>query len=163
MTRWTSVRLAKARTSKAQASTARTKAEAKGSKDSKDSKDNKDRTTQPVRLESPDPENPGGAGGAHDPMRDDAMDGEERMVPRVPNLPPEPSARQTAEHELTGHAVYRSWCRQCVAVKGRAPAHSSREEGELPEFGIGYGFLGRADLVCQMSEQFNRMYGSDRC
>ena len=32
---------------------------------------------------------------------DDAMDGEELMVPRVPNLPPEPSARQIAEHELT--------------------------------------------------------------
>ena len=30
----------------------------------------------------------------------------EAMVPRVPNLPPEPSARQIAEHELTGHAVF---------------------------------------------------------
>ena len=69
--------------------------------------------SEPVRLENP--EVPGGArdpgvrGGAHDPMRDD-VDGDEAMVPRVPNLPPEPSARQIAEHELTGHAVYRSWC-----------------------------------------------------
>ena len=54
-------------------------------------------------------------------MRDDAMNGEEFMVP-------EPSARQISEHELTGHAVYRSWCRHCVASKGRAHAHSSREE-----------------------------------
>ena len=76
-------------------------------------------------------------------MRDDAMDREELMVPRVPNLPPEPSARQIAENELTGHAVYRSWCRHCVASKGRAHGHSSREEGELPEIGIDYGFLGR--------------------
>ena len=75
-------------------------------------------------------------------MRDD-VDGDEAMVPRVPNLPPEPSARQIAEHELTGHAVYRSWCRHCVASKGRAQAHSSREEGELPEIGIDYGFFGR--------------------
>ena len=89
--------------------------------------------SEPVRPENPDPEDPGGA---HDPMRDDAMDGEELMVPRVPNLPPEPSARQIAEHELTGHAVYRSWCRHCVASKGRAHAHSSREEGELPEIGM---------------------------
>ena len=51
----------------------------------------------------------------------DDVDGDEAMVPRVPNLPPEPSARQI-EHELTGHAVYRSWCRHCVASKG----HSSR-------------------------------------
>ena len=88
------------------------------------------------------PENPEVPGGAHDPMRDD-VDGDEAMVPRVPNLPPEPSARQIAEHELTGHAVYRSWCRHCVASKGRAHAHSSREEGELPEIGIDYGFFGR--------------------
>ena len=75
-------------------------------------------------------------------MRDD-VDGDEAMVPRVQNLPPEPSARQIAEHELTGHAVHRSWCRHCVASKGRAHAHSSREDGELPEIGIDYGFFGR--------------------
>ena len=110
---------------------------------------------EPVRPENPEapggaqnPEVPGGArdpevpGGARDPMRDD-VDGDEAMVPRVPNLPPEPSARQIAEHELTGHAVCRSWCRHCVASKGRAHAHSSREEGELPEIGIDYGFFGR--------------------
>ena len=62
---------------------------------------------EPVRPENPDPEVPRGAGGAHDPMRD-GVDGDEAMVPRVPNFPPEPSARQIAEHELTGHAVYRS-------------------------------------------------------
>ena len=76
--------------------------------------------SEPVRPENPDPEVPGGArdpevpGGAHDPMRDD-VDGDEAMVPRMPILPPQPSARQIAEHELTGHAVYRSWCRHCVA------------------------------------------------
>ena len=104
--------------------------------------------SEPVRPENPDPEVPGGArdsqvpGRAHDPMRDD-VDGDEAMVPRVPNLPPEPSVRQIAEHELTGHAVYRSWCCHCVASKGRAHAHSSREEGELPEIGIDNGFFGR--------------------
>ena len=74
-------------------------------------------------------------------MRDD-VDGDEAMVPRVPSLPPEPSARQIAVHELTGHAVYRSWCRHCVASKSRVHAHSSREEVELPEIGIDYGFCG---------------------
>ena len=110
--------------------------------------------SEPERLENPDPEDPGGAGGARDPevpegaggahvpMRDDVY-GEQAMVPSVPNLPPEPSARPIAEHKLTGHAVYRSWCRHCVASKGRAHAHSSREEGELPEIGIDYGFFGR--------------------
>ena len=40
-------------------------------------------------------------GGGYDPMRDD-VDGDEAMVLRVPNLPPEPNARHIAEHELTG-------------------------------------------------------------
>ena len=108
--------------------------------------------SEPVKTEKI--QNQEDPGGAHDPMRDDAMDGEELMAPRVPNLPPEPSARQIAEHELTGHAVYRSWCRHCVASKGRTHADSSREEGELPEIGIDYGFFSRdmrrcvADLVC---------------
>ena len=55
-------------------------------------------------------------------MRDDAVDGEELLIPWVPRLPREPSARRIAAHELTGHAVYRSWCRHCVASKGRARA-----------------------------------------
>ena len=85
-----------------------------------------------------DPEDPGGA---HDPMRDDAMDGEELMVPRVPILSPEPSARQIAEHELTAHAVFRSWCRYCVASKG---ARTLFPRGRrVAEIGIDYGFFGR--------------------
>ena len=72
------------------------------------------------------------------------------MVPRVPRLLPEPSARQIAQHVLTGHAVYRSWCRHCVASKGRPHAHASREEGELPDIGIDCGFFGRdrEDALC---------------
>ena len=137
--------------------------------------------SEPVRPENPeapggarDPEVPGGArdpevpGGAHDPMRDD-VDGDEAMVPRVPNLLPEPSAREIAEHELTGHAVYRSWCRHCVASKGQAQAHSSREEGELPENWHRLWLLWSrqrrcvADLVCHVSEQFNWLCGSNSC
>ena len=62
--------------------------------------------------------------------------------------------------------MYRSWCRHCVASKGRAHAHSSREDGELPEIGIDCGFFGRdrddvLQIVCQVSEQFNCMHGSD--
>ena len=57
--------------------------------------------SEPVIPENP---YPGGAGGAHDPevpggapdpMRDD-VDGDEAMVLWVPNLLPEPSARQIA-------------------------------------------------------------------
>ena len=53
MTRWTSVRLAKARANKAKASTARARAKAKGSKDTKDSTDRtrtRARTRTRIRL-----------------------------------------------------------------------------------------------------------------
>ena len=45
------------------------------------------RRVRTVRQENPDPEDPGGAGGAHGPVRDDAVDGEELMIIRVPRLP----------------------------------------------------------------------------
>ena len=101
-------------------------------------------------------------------MRDDVVDGEELVVPIVPSLPSEPSARQIAERELTGHAMYRSWCRQCVASKGRVHAHSSRVEGELLDIGIDYGFFGGGEdvlpiLCVKLSEQFNWMLGCGSC
>ena len=133
--------------------------------------------SEPVRPENPevsggarDPEDPGRArdpedpGRAHDPMRDD-LDGDEAMVPRVPNLPLEPSARRIAVHELMGHAVCRSWCRHCVSSKGRAHAHSSREEGSYLKLASIMASLVVtkkmvADLVCQVSEQFNWLCGT---
>ena len=82
---------------------------------------------------------------------------------------PEPSSRQIVEHEWTGHALYRSWCRHCVTSKGRAHDHASREEGELPGIGIHFGFFGwdREDVLsvlhvdCRNSSA--RMRGSDSC
>ena len=67
-------------------------------------------------------------------IRKRAVDGQELTISRVPLLPPELCARQIAEHELTGHAVYRSWYRH------RAHAHPSRKEGELPKIGVDYGW-----------------------
>ena len=55
------------------------------------------------------------------------------MIPRVPRLFPESIARQSPEHELTGRAVDRRWCRHCVTSR------------ELPEIGIDYGFFGRGE------------------
>ena len=81
-------------------------------------------------------------------MRDDAVDGDELMVPRVPSLPPEPSARQIAEHELTGPA----FCAEAgvaIASRGRVERTHILPERELHEIGIDYGFFGRdgADVL----------------
>ena len=57
--------------------------------------------------------------------------------------------KQIAEHELTGHVVYRSWCRHIVAATCGAHAHASQAEAELLEIGIEYRFFGgdREDLL----------------
>ena len=47
-------------------------------------------------------------------IRNEAADGEELLVTRVPRTP-ELNARHITAHEFIGHVVYRSWCRHCVA------------------------------------------------
>ena len=67
-------------------------------------------------------------GGAHDRMRND-VDGDEAMVPRVPNLPPEPSERQIAERVLRDMQCAEAGV--VIALRRRV----------LPEIGIYYGFF----------------------
>ena len=77
---------------------------------------------------------------------------------RVPSLPPEPSARQIAEHELRRHAVYRSSCRRCVTSKGRRVERThtlpEREESCQKLARLLWSWRRRcvADLVCQTSD-----------
>ena len=78
--------------------------------------------SEPVKPENPDPEDPGGTGGAPDPE-----------VPRG-------TVERTIQCEMMwmvtkqwcrgcmGHALCRSWFRHFVASKGRAHAHSLRDE-----------------------------------
>ena len=36
------------------------------------------------------------------------------------SVPKPPSAEEVASHFASGHAVYRTWCRHCIAGKARA-------------------------------------------
>ena len=47
------------------------------------------------------------------------------------------------EHEISGHEPYRSWCRACVAGRGRADAHVGRPgvEKGVPIIGVDCGYL----------------------
>ena len=79
-------------------------------------------------------------------MRDDAVDGEELMILRLPRPLPEPCARRIAESpNMTSrdNTVYRSWVSPLRGVErsGRAITRH-KEQGELPEIGIDYGFFG---------------------
>ena len=89
------------------------------------------------------------AGGAAAPERDgeDVRDLEqkarERPVSVLRKRPEQPTAAEVQEHEISGHEPYRSWCRACVAGRGRADAHVGRPgvEKGVPIIGVDYGYL----------------------
>ena len=68
--------------------------------------------------------------------------GEEAVAPRVPPVPSKPTQAEQDEHHATGHAACRSWCEHCVRGRGRVSPHVSVPEGELPEVGVDYAFMG---------------------
>ena len=76
---------------------------------------------------------------------DGDADGEVEFPVRVRPGPPSTSQAEKDNHEATGHAVYRSWCSDCVQGRGRAKAHDNQKqrEGEsVPVLSWDYGFLG---------------------
>ena len=68
--------------------------------------------------------------------------GEEALAPRVPPVRAKPAQAEQYEHYATGHAAYRSWCEQSVRGRGRVSPHVSVPEGDLPEVGIDYAYMG---------------------
>ena len=60
----------------------------------------------------------------------------------MPPVPAKPTQAEQDEHYATGHAAYRSWCEHCVKGRGRASPHAVVFEGELPEVGADYAYLG---------------------
>ena len=65
----------------------------------------------------------------------------------VPLGAPAPTRDEVKEHEaLGGHANYRTWCRACVAGRGRSDAHvgATRDEHALPTVSNDYAYLAEA-------------------
>ena len=69
--------------------------------------------------------------------------GEEPMV-RKAVTPDEPAPHDRENHRLSGHAVFRSWCKYCQMGRGRADAHrtTSGERG-APVLGWDYFYMGQ--------------------
>ena len=70
------------------------------------------------------------------------MNGRKAIAPlRAPSAP---TTEEIEEHEASGHCNYRSWCRACIAGRGRADAHAAVESDEhaLPTVAIDYAYLG---------------------
>ena len=70
------------------------------------------------------------------------LEASEAFPIRVKKAPTEPTAEERAEHEIL-HEPYRSWCRACVAGRGRSDGHFARTNAEkqFPVIGIDYGYL----------------------
>ena len=71
--------------------------------------------------------------------------GEEQRKVNVPLGPSQPTAREIAEHEASGHAVHRSWCVHCMRARGNVQSHPRTVrsgEGEVPTLHADYFFLG---------------------
>ena len=70
------------------------------------------------------------------------LEASEAFPIRAKKAPLEPSPEERAEHELL-HEPYRSWCRACVAGRGRSDGHFGRTNAEkqFPVVGIDYGYL----------------------
>ena len=68
---------------------------------------------------------------------------EEVAAARILRGPKDPTEAERDQHEATEHAVFRSWCRHCLASKGLGQQHRNViEVGEVPELCMDYCYLG---------------------
>jgi hypothetical protein len=74
-------------------------------------------------------------------LSDTAADTEITPLRAKPH-PHDPSPQERELHEVS-HSPYRSWCRACVAGRGRSEAHYSVTDDEraIPEYAIDYGYM----------------------
>ena len=78
------------------------------------------------------------------PLEVDVVEYEGKTAITPLRAPAAPTAAEVDEHEASGHCNYRSWCRACIAGRGRSDAHVSMEKDEnaLPTVAIDYAYLG---------------------
>ena len=73
----------------------------------------------------------------------------EQHVVAIRKAPITVTQAERDSHLASGHAVYRSWCRACVAGRGKADPHVTFEPGAdaVPKIGFDYGYFEkRADV-----------------
>ena len=73
-------------------------------------------------------------------------------MPVMIRAPYDTATQERAEHEATGHDVYRSCCDACLAGTGLGQAHRSvpkdEQETAVAEFISDFGFMGQDDGKC---------------
>ena len=75
-----------------------------------------------------------------------------RKMPPMNKLvaPSAPTADDREEHTASGHAVFRTWCRECCIGRGRMHQHrAGGRETTIPAIAIGYRYLNERDDLLQ--------------
>ena len=79
----------------------------------------------------------GGSGSSGPAVPEDVEEGE--LVKKLV-LPAAPTASDREEHTASGHAVFRTWCRECCIGRGRMHQHrAGGKETTIPAIAIDYG------------------------
>ena len=83
--------------------------------------------------------------------------------------PTAPTTQERENHENTGHAVFRSWCKHCVEARGIGEQHRAREaadeETSLPTISSDYAYLtdeGKSDTlpIIVLKDRVTKRYGA---
>ena len=71
----------------------------------------------------------------------------EGRKPKALRSPLTPTLEEIEEHEMTGHAIHRSWCGHCMRSRGLTEQHqkSTFEDKGLPTLSIDYFYFGNQD------------------
>ena len=91
------------------------------------------------------------AEGAVDEAMEEAIEEvEESVRPKLVKAPEDPTQEEIDEHETTGHVIYRSWCRHCIAGRAIGQPHRTRSEEQkarslVPTVALDYAFMSRSD------------------
>eukprot|EP00971_Amphidinium_carterae_P113067 2239647-Amphidinium_carterae.1 len=68
------------------------------------------------------------------------------------NAPQKPTLQEVERHEASGHCPYRSWCRACVAGRGRDDKHLRDDPGGVATLAFDYGYLEPRAEACSVDE-----------
>ena len=89
-------------------------------------------------------------GVADEAMEEAIEEVEESVRPKLVKAPEDPTQEEIDEHEATGHVIYRSWCRNCIAGRAIGQPRRTRSEEQkprslVPTVALDYAFMSRSD------------------
>ena len=90
----------------------------------------------------------GGSSGSSGPAVPEDVEENEPVKKRV--APTAPTAIDREEHTASGHAVFRTWCRECCIGRGRMHPHrAGGRETTIPAIAIDSGYVNERDDLLQ--------------